>query len=123
MCENDFLQLLAEAGHDVDSVKITHETWARQQNGWKSRSDAPKHYTHIRFSWDEIMWCTVLEVKSDGTYLVQLINTSIFDGRMKKGTYLVAKWNGSLRHGLSGRPMLDPIRRVKAPRTSRKCRS
>src|SRR5262249_28937316 len=41
LCEEDYLRLVRQAGHDASKVEITHETWRRQAKRWEKDNQAP----------------------------------------------------------------------------------
>jgi hypothetical protein len=119
LCEEDYLRLVKEAGHDPGKVKITHKTHKWQLKGWRVTKDCPANHTKIGFEHDvegpvtgESMWCEVLKDLGEGELAVRLLNDSVVSGRIRDGSLWAARWEGAF-HRTSGRPVLKPVRRLR----------
>jgi len=122
LCVKDFRRLLREAGHDPQGIPISYQPWRNKLEAWHNSSKAPPNHVHIHFSHPEpsvpeTMWCEVLSQHVSG-YMVRLWNNSIFEAALKRGSLLLAYWDQQTVHGLTGRPLLVPIRRLRSLTTS-----
>ena len=127
LCEEDFLRLVNEAGHDTSHIQIERDKlWKRQQELWEGTKDLPAHYARIRFPmysfprfalsdtlWCEdqycaVEWCEVTEIVGDKEYVAQLLAPAELDKAMTGNLYLT-KWDGEKTDPVSGRPVLDVI--------------
>ncbi len=125
LCEDDFRDQLALAGHDPKKVRITRETWKRRLEAWEQSKDAPAHHAHTRFTFPrgrgkvpyvETMWCEVLDFNDPDCIRVRLLNTTVFDESLRRGTLVTASWDGLTVHGLTGRPVLQFVEVVQRKR-------
>jgi hypothetical protein len=122
LCEEDFCRSLRAAGHDPADLSITHESWRRRYDYWKSTKDVDPAHAHISFGVmsdddadiavqpQETMWCEVLEEPQPGMCVIRLWNTSLYDPRFKKGTLMqVDGPSQEIVHGRTGRPLFGPF--------------
>jgi hypothetical protein len=122
LCEADFLELLRQAGHPTDDIVVSDEPWRRRQALWERTKDAPANHTQVCFTGDELsenLWCEVVEVLGEREFLVRLDNTSYFDGRLRRGAIFRVRWDGRLLSGITGRPMFEPLEKIKGWRRRR----
>jgi hypothetical protein len=117
LCRDDFLRVLREAGHDTSGIEFSDDAWKVKQDLWRQTAQAPKNRTQVRIQLrkdmpGEIMWCEVLDNMGNGNFIVRLRNTSFIDARLCEGSVIQARWNGSCRHGVSGRPLFEPVRHL-----------
>jgi len=115
LCEQDFLRLVKEAGHDPDSIQIGYEPWQKQTDAWEHVKDYPEHHWKILVECadgsggDETMWCEVLCRLEEGMFAVRLLNSSIFQPWYQEGKLYKAKWDGETIQLGTGRPVLKPV--------------
>ena len=133
LCEEDFLRLLQEDGHDTSRIQIDRDyTWKRQQELWAETKDLPARYARIRFpmyrflrcaisetvwcedQWCAAEWCEVTETVGDQEYIARLLGPAVL-GKDMAGSLFLTKWDGEQVDPISGRPVLDIVRHLSSP--------
>jgi hypothetical protein len=123
LCEEDFIRLVQQQGHSTQDLRFDRSVWEKRCALWREDKDSPVHHWKIRFAFcvdeqiiEETLWCEVLEEICKGLYRVRLRNTAYLDSSIRKGAIYRASWDGCTLHGISGRPLLEPIGPVKRTR-------
>jgi hypothetical protein len=132
LCVEDFRLLLRESGQDPDQFPISHEAWEWRRANWEHAKDEPADCAHISFEvpddapvGGETMWCQVVRQQGENTYVVRLLNQGVFREDVERGDRFLAELTDTV-HGITGRPLFRPVRRLPRPaarRRQRKCKS
>lgn len=132
LCVDDFRALLRASGQDPEQIPVSHEPWEWRQKGWEHAKDNPADWAHVSFKTPpgspvggETMWCQVLRRQGENAFVVSLLNDSIFLDDVDFGDHYLVEHDGTL-HGITGRPLFFPVRRLPRPaarRRQRKCKS
>jgi hypothetical protein len=123
LCPEDYLRLLEEEGRNTTGMEPDFEPWRTRQRQWLEDKDMPAPYATLRLPCrletvgpevrHELLWCEAQRHLGDLRFLVRLHNSSVAEGRLRKGTYFLAEWDGRTVHGLNGRPIFLPVRRLR----------
>jgi hypothetical protein len=109
LCEDDFGALAREAGMDPGAVRLDHSVWPRKRAEWEESRRFPPRYAHLCLDSREVLWCEAVQHEGDGKFLVRLVDSTLFSRPLRRGACLLARWNGTRRHGVTGRAVLKPV--------------
>jgi hypothetical protein len=109
LCEDDFRALVREAGLDPDAVRFGHSVWPWKRAEWAESRRFPPRYAHLCLDSREVLWCEAVQHEGDGKFLVRLVDSTLFSRPLRRGACLLARWNGTRRHGITGRALLKPV--------------
>jgi hypothetical protein len=126
LCEEDYRQLLQQAGHDPEKVRITHNTWRALLERWEEVKDIPAHHALVLFEGEidgeplgESCWCEVLRHVGGCRFEVRLRHAVLVKPWLDAGDRFLVAWDGCW-HRYSARPQFRPIRRLPAPGSGKK---
>lgn len=111
LCLADFRRLVKEAGHNPASMQFDDRLWKSRLAEWETTREEPLDRVHLRLPDDnQVVWCKPV-AEDNGSLVVSLESYRVFKAPFP-GALFSARWDGRTVSGCSGRPVLEPIRRL-----------
>lgn len=112
ICHKDYERLLREAGHDGTIPGACYCLWNTRVRLWYATKNQPKDRVHLYLpDVNQIVWCKPVAERGEGHLVVRLQSAQV--GRAPaSGSLFRARWDGRTISGFTGRPVLEPIRRL-----------
>lgn len=112
LCLLDYRGLVKDAGHDPEKIEVAADYWKGRMEDWQATKNESPDRVHLRLpDVKQIVWCKPVAERSEG-HLVVSLQSQRMGLAPAPGTLFRASWDGKTISGSTGRPVLEPVRRL-----------